>query len=346
MHPPPNNPLPQYYDGAVSQYLHPGQVPQLQQFGYRNLPYGYSEAVHPSDESVHGAGLLAHHDQDQKGQVHPLHYPEPPQHYGSAYQLHHGQVYGAGPSHLPDEIQGNVQTDFRPTPLRPKSEWFQGLRNEIPDEPYIRDNDPVRIAKFLDLHLHHGAQQHEREMRSALKAQLQWWSRDVQRLFSRECVSKLKKEKGSTLVFSANEEQRKIVFNIIMQRMLATTPSGTTEDVFVLKQVVKMGRTVTEWMRSAEEREKLSPESSSPFDESSSTHLILQWKSFSGVATFNLNEYRIVIGRKKDPVGNYWIYIVGGVRRQAPKETPFFLFLGNFAAPLSADFIGSKRKGT
>ncbi|KAN0063658.1 hypothetical protein ACQY0O_003707 [Thecaphora frezii] len=319
------------------QDLHHIQVSQHQAFGHHDLLYGYNEDGQPSNELAQGSSLLPLHYQDQGGEATLLYHPGQPQHYPLAYQPHHGQVHGAGPSHLPDQIQGNGPSD-----LGPESKALQGM-GTVPRYEAIRLYAPVSMISFLGLDAD-GFQPGKAKLESLLKEQLRDLTDDgVNLLFHHKHVVRLGKMTGSLQAYFADEKQRKTVFNIIMQRMLTENIEiELIHKTSVLKGALQEETMTTTWMRKMEERERRI-KSSTPLDERSFTPLNVQWQSSSGVATFDLNEYRIVIGRKKTNLKEYYAYQVAGLWREAPNNNHQLLFLGNFAAPRSSnDFIGSK----
>ncbi|KAN0062997.1 hypothetical protein ACQY0O_004155 [Thecaphora frezii] len=322
-----------------------GQVSQHQPFDYHSSLYGHNEAGQPSNELVQGSSLLHY----PRGEAAQFYHPVQPQHYNLAYQPHHGQVYGAGPSHLPDQIQEND-----PSNVGPDSKRLQGSRmgmERVPQKESITDYDPVSMTNFLGFDTNNRPKKFEREeLERLLRTQLQELTeKGILTEFQQEYVVKLSAMTKRRQDFYANQMQQKVVFNIIMQRMLAQgIHIDLIQETVVLKTMVgRIGR-AKEWLRDVKGREwirkmnNLDESSVDPLGESWSNPLNIQWKSDSGIATFDLNKYRIVIGRKQNKLGNHIAYQVGGVCLDAPQD-PCFLFIGNFAAHKGSDsFIGSK----
>ncbi|KAN0062065.1 hypothetical protein ACQY0O_006067 [Thecaphora frezii] len=330
---------------AYHQDVH-GQVPQHQTFGYHSPVYGYNEAGPPSNELVQGSSLLHY----PRGEAAQFYHPVQPQHYNLAYQPHHGQVYGTGPSHLPDQIQENDPSD-----VGPDSKRLQGSRmgmERVPQEKSITDYDPVPMTNFLGFNTDDRSKPFEREeLEWLLRAQLrQLTEKGILTQFHHKYVVGLNPMTKNNEEFYANPMQQTVVFNIIMQRMLAKgIRNDLIQETVVLKRRVGDVSSATAWLRSMKQRElfrqssNLDESSSDLLVESSSNPLNIQWKSASGIATFDLNKYQIVIGRKKNKLGSYNAYQVGGVWLEAPDDKPCLLFIGNFAAHEHSDgFIGSK----
>ncbi|KAN0062315.1 hypothetical protein ACQY0O_005197 [Thecaphora frezii] len=229
---------------SFPQRLDISQVPQHQQLGYYNPSHGYDEA-----------GLLSHPFQDQGGEVHLHNHPNQPQPYDLAYQPPYEAAQGAGPSHLPDQKQEDARSYFPRTLPSEESEWLQYLRKRMKGVDECRpfaDYAPVRMSDFLGFDADHGAQQlGKEEIKSRLRAQFQGWTQPyVDLLFDPKYVSTLTLMTDSHHSYFASETQRKIVFNIIMLRMLTKDIGiGLINKAFVLERIVGVRTVATAWMR-------------------------------------------------------------------------------------------------
>ncbi|KAN0065989.1 hypothetical protein ACQY0O_000080 [Thecaphora frezii] len=205
---------------------------------------------------------------------------------------------------------------------------------------------PVRMTDFLGLNAGYEAERLDRkEVEAQLKEQRQGWTQQyVGMLFNHQYVKGLKPLRKSGLTFIADKMQRKVVFNIILQRMLTQNPKvKAMKEAFILEGNVGEYKLVKVWLQRMEEREKRRRRWSVLFDQSLANALNVEWESSSGIATFGLNEYQIVIGKKQNKLGEYSLYTVGGVCGKALEQRPPLLFVVHFVAPESTDgFMDSR----
>ncbi|KAN0061656.1 hypothetical protein ACQY0O_005645 [Thecaphora frezii] len=313
----PNNQVPQHhqldYDnqalyGQGQMHRLPVGPPQQHSIGAVDQPHyaqwspsGEPQLQSPGIElgSSSGQGYQTYHDQGHQFQ--PSSYYNPSYGYNKGGQPSNEPVHGAGPSHLPDEIQG-IDPSGSPSLLK----WFQALGKWLKGpKDYKLPYNPEPITDFLGLDVHQGAGQLETEnMEKALKEQFGQWAQDVKNLFNHEYVSKLREVTQRSKMFFANIRQKEIVFNAIMQRILETTNDvQLIKGAYVLKGMVDEERLVTRWMREKEE-------SKERWLEKPPNSIDLGWQSDYSLAIFDLNEYRIFIGRRTANLGDYYAYRV------------------------------------
>ncbi|KAN0063435.1 hypothetical protein ACQY0O_004604 [Thecaphora frezii] len=338
---PPNDPLQPYGDGAVGmpfyEHLHDAQVHPQHPSDYNQPLYGQGLVRHPPNDPLQpygdGAVGLPHDDQFYQSGGHQFQqsgYDNPSYDYNEADQPSNEPMHGAAPSHLPDQVQGYDLWYFPRTLPSEESKWLQNFRKEIekaPEYELFKAYDPVRMSDFLGLDAGHNAGKLTKKvLKQQLKKQFQGWAQTyINSLFSPYYVQSLRKMSDNYEAYLASPEQRTIIFNIIMQRLLLQKIDiALTDQVLVLEKwnLKEEGgiEKVKERFRNIFARHGKALQIPLPYT----------WESQPEKKIFDLGGYRIFVIQMRLVWGKYYRYRIFALYRENP--TSMRLFLGDFVA--------------